>query len=616
MINQRKKRMKKFFMLSACVSMLFAACSVNDEPPINPTNNDQLLYASLEGQGRTYVEEDTYLRWHEDDRLTAFYGNTMNRQYKFNGKTGDNSGSFSLVPSGDLETGNTFDRIYALYPYDETATITEEGVISLTLPAEQQYAENSFGKGANTMIAVTENREDTFLSFKNACGYLKLKLYAPEGGIVKSIEVKGNDNEKIAGAATATIAFGEAPVVTMADDATTSITLDCGEGISLGKTAETATEFWVVIPEITFTSGITVTVTDSFGATFTKSTDKEIVIERNTIQPMAALEFEGIKPQPNNEIWYTNGNTMNPTEPYSKTVFGATYLSNIYDAERECWIITFDNDITTIGYNAFNDCTTLKNITIPESVTSIGNYAFYGCSSLMDINIPDKVSSIGNYAFAGCSSLIDISIPDGVTSIETYTFSGCSSLCNVDIPRSVISIGDYAFQKCTNLSHIFIHETLMSIGSYAFYRSGLISVEIPYGSVATISERAFSECASLIDVAIDNGVTIIEHSAFRGCKQLASITLPESIQTIYEYAFYDNQKLQTIFCKATTRPAIYYNFNSSSSGASFPFNSGMKIYVPRASYSVYYSNSNSSTVGAYAVNWSKWKNYIEPYDFE
>ena len=374
--------MKNYQLLALLFVFLLGACSESNLPEESITKIYNTLpdLATDLNNTRTYAENNKNLRWHEDDRLTAFYGNTLNRQYKFNGKTGDNSGSFSHVPSGDLETGNTFDRIYAVYPYDETATITEEGVISLTLPAEQQYAENSFGKGANTMIAVTENLEDTFLAFKNACGYLKLKLYAPEGGVVKSIEVKGNNNEKIAGNATATIAFGEAPVVTMADGATTSVTLDCGEGISLGKTAETATEFWVVIPEVTFTEGFCITITDlDNGKTFIQ-TENCIVITRNAVQPMAVRECVMGEGPETWRIYYEtySGKTILPYESNLKShIVSNTYADGV-------GIMKFDCEITEIPANGFRISSDLKSITLPSSITSIGKDAFYSSSDKLE----------------------------------------------------------------------------------------------------------------------------------------------------------------------------------------------------------------------------------------
>ena len=183
--------MKRLLTLLALVLCSCAETFVGEEVARPNDENLPDLTATFadEEATRTYIEEGKYLRWNEDDRLTAFYGNALNRQYKFNGATGDNSGTFSLVPDGILGTGNAFDRIYALYPYNADVRITDEGVISLAIPAVQNYAENSFGRGANTMLAVTENVEDTFLSFKNTCGYLKLKLYNAEGATLTLIPV-------------------------------------------------------------------------------------------------------------------------------------------------------------------------------------------------------------------------------------------------------------------------------------------------------------------------------------------------------------------------------------------------------------------------------------------
>ena len=600
--------MKKLSFLAALLPLLFCACSSfieENRAPIIPAISD--LQAGFADETRTYVENGRYLRWHEDDRLTAFYGNTLNRQYKFKGKTGDNSGSFAHVPSGDLETGNAFDRIYALYPYNENSTITDEGEISLTLPAVQGYAENSFGRGANTMIAVTENLEDTFLAFKNACGYLKLKLYNADGATIKSIEVKGNNGEKIAGAATATIAFGEVPVLLMADDATDTIAIDCGDGVSLGTTAETATEFWTVIPQTTFTKGITIKITDSQGGIFEKSTDNEVAITRNAIQPMAAVEVECINSMPsvpNDEIWYTATRKCSVMNNSYNDSYGANLVIDkcVWDEDTGKGIIKFDGPINRIKSEAFAFTVTsdyITSITLPESIIEIKYRAFVNCKNLKEINIPNSVTTIGIDAFAGCSSLTSIKIPQGVTTIRENLFSGCKNLTEILLPNSLTSIETSAFSECKSLENIKLSENLTSLGNAAFYRcSKLKSITIPDG-VASIGDVAFWNCSSLTRVTIGDSVTSIGNSAFYYCTSLTSVTIPDSVTEIGEEAFRYCTSLKEIYCKPTTPPSgdsnMFYN-NAS----------GRKIYVPRASVDAYKA----------ARGWSDYKSYIEPYDFE
>ena len=175
--------------------------------------------------------------------------------------------------------------------------------------------------------------------------------------------------------------------------------------------------------------------------------------------------------------------------------------------------------VTSIGEEAFQNCTSLTSITIPDSVTSIGSEAFIFCSSLPSITIPDSVTSIEDYAFAHCSSLTSITIPDGVTSIATAAFQDCTSLTSITIPDSVTSIGIKAFYECSSLT----------------------SITIPDG-VTSIGDSAFEGCTNLTSITIPDSVTSIGNNAFQRCISLTSI-LPVNFQLINGYLIGPNSDL-------------------------------------------------------------------------
>lgn len=323
--------MKKYFSLIFLLTILFSGC--NQEELLNnqsTTSESRTFTASFEkNESRTYIEEGNLLRWTEGDQISLFEGNTLNRQYQFDGKTGDNSGTFSLVvkPFG---TGNDLTAHYAVYPYASNIKITEKGVITVTLPAEQSYVENSFGLGANTMVAVTEDIDDSFLPFKNVGGYLKLQLYG-DNVTVKSITLTGNSGEKLAGKATITPIYGENPTINMTDEATESITLNCGDGIKIGTTAETATKFWIVVPPTIFENGFNVVVTNSEGQEFVKSTSNEINISRNVIKPMSAFKVEYITPLPDLSGTWRMDDILSEGQLYTLTLASSSDNSASYN---------------------------------------------------------------------------------------------------------------------------------------------------------------------------------------------------------------------------------------------------------------------------------------------
>ena len=103
------------------------------------------------------------------------------------------------------------------------------------------------------------------------------------------------------------------------------------------------------------------------------------------------------------------------------------------------------NTYTSIGYQAFYQCSGLTSVTIGNSVTSIDGSAFSDCSGLTSITIPDSVTSIGIYAFAGSgltSVIIHVSeevgnYPDFSSSFDSGTVF--TYLTNLEIPISLVS---------------------------------------------------------------------------------------------------------------------------------------------------------------------------------
>ena len=113
------------------------------------------------------------------------------------------------------------------------------------------------------------------------------------------------------------------------------------------------------------------------------------------------------------------------------------------------------NNITSIGSNAFQNCSSLTSTSLPDSLMSIGNYAFSGCSSLTSISLPDSLASIESNVFYGCSSLTTVDLPDGLISMGS-AFQQCSSLTTINLPDSLTSISGDAFWNCWSLENVTI----------------------------------------------------------------------------------------------------------------------------------------------------------------
>ena len=195
---------------------------------------------------------------------------------------------------------------------------------------------------------------------------------------------------------------------------------------------------------------------------------------------------------------------------------------------------------------AFNECTSLKKVTLGKDVAVISEYAFSNAAATEftvdsnnavfaaarngeyltnkagteivllapgvrgDFSVNDSnITSIGMGAFSGNVNLKSVSIPS-VTHVANYAFAYCDRLESVEL-SALEWIGDYAFYR-TAITVVPTLDLIDKIGAYAFAYTDVTSLTVRDGM--TVGEGAFRECKSLASVVIGNNVTI-EADAFR-----------------------------------------------------------------------------------------------------
>ncbi|MBR5465174.1 MAG: hypothetical protein IKU77_05220 [Alistipes sp.] len=244
--------MKKLLWSVAAATLLFASCATDDAEVVTIPASDDFT-ATINADSRT-VLDGTAVLWEADDALTIFTKTAHNRKYTVKSGANTRSATFGYVGY----TGSDATKIasnYAIYPYDATATISRDEIISTTTASEQRYDATKVDLAHSIMVAKSD---DNTLSFKNAGALLRFavsKEDLPEAYTLKTITLVSANNA-LAGAAT----------IDLADDHKLVVAEDGSKTISLTEiNAEITTEakfFHIALPALDF-------VADDLAVTFT-----------------------------------------------------------------------------------------------------------------------------------------------------------------------------------------------------------------------------------------------------------------------------------------------------------------------------------------------------------
>ena len=293
--------MKKFsFYIALSIMVVVTGCQMEEMTAPESNGSVMEVYASIEDiadtDTRTYMDGAEVL-WSSGDQIAVFLKNTLRKRFTVTPESVGGKDATFLYDSEYIMMGNNaaISNNVAYYPFcDVTCAADGRTYIlgNITLPSVQSYAASSVAPGTYPMVAVTSDIEDVNYYFKNVCGAMMFQLKGY--GFIKSMTVRGNSDEVLAGAAIVTVAHDDLPSIAVAADGSKAVTLDCGNGVELD--AVMPTSFFIALPPVPFTNGFTVIVTDTWGGTKEYSTSKKNSILRSTILRMPAKEYIGVRP--------------------------------------------------------------------------------------------------------------------------------------------------------------------------------------------------------------------------------------------------------------------------------------------------------------------------------
>lgn len=232
--------------------------------------------------------------------------------------------------------------------------------------------------------------------------------------------------------------------------------------------------------------------------------------------------------------------------------------------------------------NSFQDCKSLKSLSLPAWLDNLAPKMFYGCTNLSElswdidnwtaddwansvygskenykltigencfynaalttISWADVPTSLGGYAFASNRKATKIVWPESAATLDgSYVFSSCTSLAEpTTVPDYITAIPEYTFFRCSSLPEFTLHDKITSVKQFAFANcEGLKTFN--YGcNVPDVPNHFLVSCKKLETFTATYPITSFGMSSFNDCSSLVGLSLNNGdtkLSNIYTSAF-------------------------------------------------------------------------------
>ena len=268
-INAKKRRIMKKIFFAIVSTLLVAGCAKeNLVEPMGPQNGVTVLTAGTPST-RTVLQNDQKVLWTTGDKINVngVESNALELE--------EASATATFTIPGTLS--NPYKAVFPASIYKDAQTVT--------LPAVQTYAEDSFGATAAPMAAYQASGNN--LNFQHLCAVLKLTIEkAEDAHEIMYVEFSGKNDEQVSG--DFAINYEDAALAGVS-------TAMSAKKVRCNVYEELSAEglvVYLVVPAVEYSNGYTIKVVDTEGHYMEKGKASGQTLDAGKIYDMPAFTFE------------------------------------------------------------------------------------------------------------------------------------------------------------------------------------------------------------------------------------------------------------------------------------------------------------------------------------